>query len=57
MEWALESALDGQVISIDSVYKEVQEIANHERTRWITDDDLELSPKAQKRFERAASKK
>ena len=49
--------LNGQVILIDSVYEEVQEIANNERTRWITDDDLELSPKAQKRFEKAASKK
>jgi len=47
--------LDGQVISIDSVHKEVKEIAKKERTRWIT-DDLELSPKAEKRFNKANKK-
>tara|TARA_Y100000590_G_C15734977_1_gene1018256 strand:+ start:1642 stop:2775 length:1134 start_codon:yes stop_codon:yes gene_type:complete len=43
--------LDGQVVSIDSVHDEVNEIAKKERTRWIT-DDLELSDKAQKRFDK-----
>jgi len=49
--------LDGQVISIDSVYEEVKEIADNQRTRWIDDDDLELSEKAQKRFDKASLKK
>jgi len=37
--------LDGQVLDFDDVKEQVKEIAENQRTRWVNDEDLELSKK------------
>jgi len=49
--------LDGQVLAFDSVKEEVKDLAEKQRTRWITDEDLELPQKAIKRIEKSKNKK
>ena len=44
--------LDGQIIAFDSVKEEVKDLAKIQRTRWITDDNLELPKKAKQRQKR-----
>ena len=38
--------LDGQILDFDNVKGQVKDIAEKQRTRWVSDKDLELSKKA-----------